>query len=169
MEITAIFEYIFFFIFAFVAVLSAVCVVMLRNPVHCALALMSALLQVAALFLLLRSPFLAAVQIFIYVGAVMVLFLFAVFLLDIRKAVMEVFRPKHRPITIVVLVIIIVELLVVIFTNNFDGLPLTAAADEVTIEVIGRSLFTSYIYPFEIVSVVLLAAMIGAIVMAKEK
>ena len=79
------FEQVFFYIFAVVAVVSAIAVISSRNPVHSALYLIVCLLQVAAMYILLRAPFLAAVQVFIYVGAVMVLFLFAVMVLDMGK------------------------------------------------------------------------------------
>ena len=78
-------ESIFFYIFAIFAVVSAVGVITAKNPVHSAVCLIVCLLQVAALYVLLRVPFLAAVQVFIYVGAVMVLFLFAVLMLDIGQ------------------------------------------------------------------------------------
>ncbi|MEE1563107.1 MAG: NADH-quinone oxidoreductase subunit J, partial [Alphaproteobacteria bacterium] len=79
-------EAIFFLTFAALAVASALGVVLLRNPVHCAISLMVCFIQVAAIFVLLRSPFLAVVQIFVYVGAIMVLFLFVIMMLDIRTA-----------------------------------------------------------------------------------
>ena len=74
-------ETVFFYIFSVITILSALGVIILKNPVHSAVCLISCLLQVAALYVLLRVPFLAAVQVFIYVGAVMVLFLFAVLIL----------------------------------------------------------------------------------------
>ena len=163
-------EYILFIIFAIIAIVSAGCVVTLRNPVHCAVALIITLLQIAALFLLLRSPFLAVVQVFIYVGAVMVLFLFAVFLIDVKKAAMDMFKPKFRPLAYVAALILLVESLAVIFGGGIAELTkITEAGGEVKVEVIGRALFTTYIFPFEIVSIVLLAAMVGAIVMARDK
>ena len=162
-------EQFFFIIFAVVAVLSSLAVVMLRNPVHCAIYLMVALLQVAALFLLLRAPFLAVVQVFIYVGAVMVLFLFAVFLLDVRKAMMEFFRPGHRPWAIIIVAIVLIETLMVIAGSGLSKMQLAENMIETSVEGLGRALFTDFIFPFEIVSVVLLVAMVGAIVMAKAK
>jgi NADH-quinone oxidoreductase subunit J len=78
-------EQIFFYIFAGVAVASAIGMIAAKNPVRSAIFLITCLLQVAALYILLRAPFLAAVQVFIYVGAVMVLFLFVVMVLDVGK------------------------------------------------------------------------------------
>ncbi len=162
-------EYILFIIFAVIAIMSSLCVVTLRNPVHCAGYLIVTLLQVAALFLLCRSPFLAVVQVFIYVGAVLVLFLFVVLLIDVKKASMEIFKPKHRPLAYGVLAILLIETLVVIFVGGLEKIRLAAPGAEVKVETIGRELFTSYIFPFEIVSVVLLVAMVGAIVMAIDR
>ncbi|MEE8574783.1 MAG: NADH-quinone oxidoreductase subunit J [Thermodesulfobacteriota bacterium] len=169
MDVMSLIEPFFFLMFATITVVCAACVVTLRNPVHSALFLIATLVQVAALFILLRSPFLAVVQLFIYVGAVMVLFLFVVFLLDVKKMIMDVFRPKHKPLAYLVIFVLLVEMLAVIFVGDLGHLKLAAPGAEVKIEVIGRALFTTYIFPFEIVSVVLLVAMVGAIVMARGR
>ncbi len=162
-------EQFFFIIFAVMAVVSALFVVTLRNPVHSAVFLISTLFQVAAIFVLLRSPFLAVVQIFIYVGAVMVLFLFAVFIIDIKKATINLFSGKHVPLAYAAIFCLLIESLLIIFYSGLQKLRLTEPAAEVSIEELGKVLFTSYIFPFEIVSLVLLVAMVGAIVMAREK
>ena len=99
-------EQAFFLLFASAAVAAALVVVLARNPVHSAVALMACFVQIAALFLLLRSPFLAVVQIFIYVGAIMVLFLFVMMMLDIRRATMERFIPGNKFVGIFVLTIL---------------------------------------------------------------
>ena len=161
-------EQFFFLIFAFFAVASALAVVTLRNPVHSALALMVCLFQVACLFVLLRSPFLAVVQVFIYVGAVMVLFLFVVMILDIRKVLLEPMAGKRKGVVYFLVGAVTLELVAVLTGLSFERLsPL--AGEEVTIETLGRVLFTEYLFPFELVSVLLLVAMVGAIVMVKER
>lgn len=161
-------EQFFFLIFAFFAVASALAVVTLRNPVHSALALMVCLFQVACLFVLLRSPFLAVVQVFIYVGAVMVLFLFVVMILDIRKVLLEPMVGKRKGVVYFLVGAVTLELVAVLTGLSFERLsPL--AGEEVTIETLGRVLFTEYLFPFELVSVLLLVAMVGAIVMVKER
>jgi NADH-quinone oxidoreductase subunit J len=162
-------EQFFFLVFAVIAVVSAFFVVTMRNPVHSAVFLISTLFQVAAIFVLLRSPFLAVVQIFIYVGAVMVLFLFAVFLLDIKKATINIFSGKHMPLAYAAIICLLVESLMIVFYGGLQNLRLTEPGVEVSVETLGKVLFTSYIFPFEIVSLVLLVAMVGAIVMAREK
>ncbi len=163
-------EQLFFIIFASIAVASAISVVSLRNPVHSALFLIVCFFNVAALFILLRSPFLAAVQIFIYVGAVMVLFLFAVLVLNLGKS--EFSEPIfHRgPWSIALLLGLFVEIIFLILTG-----PLIATKDIYTegamiknTEIMGELLYTRYIFPFEVVSILLLVALIGATVLVMK-
>ena len=161
-------EKIFFIIFAFAAIGSGVAVITFRNPVHSALALMTCLLQVAALYILLRSPFLVAVQVFIYIGAIMVLFLFVVLVLDVRKVVMESFNIKNRLVVIGALVVITLEMVFIALTGPFGSVE-HLAYEEGTIKALGTELFTKFLLPFELISVLLLVAMVGAILMAREK
>ncbi len=161
-------EKIFFIMFAFAAIGSAVAVITMRNPVHSALALMTCLLQVAALFVLLRAPFLAAVQVFIYIGAIMVLFLFVVMVLDVRKVVMESFDIKNRLVVIGALVLITIEMVFIALTGPFGSVE-NLVKEESTIKELGMELFTKFLFPFEVISVLLLVAMVGAILMAREK
>lgn len=164
-------EQLFFYVFAAIAVISAICVISLRNAVHSAFFLIICLLQVAAIYILLRAPFLAAVQVFIYVGAVMVFFLFAVMVLELGT---EKFR-RHMHSQSVPAVIVIVALLMVLGYYALNGritAPLgqyTEAALAKNTEVIGKALYTRYIFPFEVVSVLLLAALVGAVVLVKKK
>jgi NADH-quinone oxidoreductase subunit J len=162
-------EQIFFLIFAVVAVVSALGVVTLKNPVHCVLSLITCLFQVACLFVLLRSPFLAVVQIFIYVGAVLVFFLFVALLLDVKKVGMEAFPLRKRGAALWVLVAVSVEVVVVLFMSGFERAALSAPGPMVNVEALGKELFTSYLFPFEVVSVLLLVAIVGAVIMMKER
>lgn len=160
-------ELIFFYIFAILAVSSAIAVISLRNPVHSAFFLIICLLQVAAIFILLRAPFLAAVQVFIYVGAVMVLFLFVVLVLDIRK---ETFK-EHIHSQSVSALVIVAALFVLMGFLMFSGkltVPRGIYNEAVlakNTEVIGRLIYTKFVFPFEIVSLILLIALIGAVVL----
>ena len=165
-------EQLFFFIFAFIAVVAAIAVVSVKNPVHSAVYLIICLFQVAAIFILLRAPFLAAVQIFIYVGAVMVLFLFAVMVLDLGKERLGE-QLHHQS---VIAGGVVAALLLMLAYLVYKG-KLTAPAGKFTeavlsknTEVIGRQLYTQYLFPFEVVSLLLLVALVGAIVLVmKEK
>ncbi|MBI1913069.1 MAG: NADH-quinone oxidoreductase subunit J [Deltaproteobacteria bacterium] len=165
-------EQIFFYIFSILAIISAVMVVSVRNAVHSAFYLIVCFLQVAAIFILLRAPFLAAVQVFVYVGAVMVLFLFAVMVLDIGK---EQFK-EHlhtQAIPAIVTVIALFATMGYLVSQGRITVPLGKFTEEAlskNTEVIGKSLFTQYIFPFEVVSLLLLIALVGAIVLVlKEK
>ncbi|MBI5826198.1 MAG: NADH-quinone oxidoreductase subunit J [Deltaproteobacteria bacterium] len=163
-------EQLFFYIFAAIAVISAICVISLRNAVHSAVFLIVCLLQVAAVYILLRAPFLAAVQVFIYVGAVMVFFLFAVMVLDLgTEKLKQHIHSQGGP-----AVVIVAAMSAVLGYYALKG-SITAPLGEYNeaalarnTEVIGRSLFTQYIFPFEVVSVVLLAALIGAVVLVSR-
>lgn len=167
---TAVFmEKIFFLIFALIAVASAIAVISLKNPVHSAISLMVCFFQVAAIFILLRSPFLAAIQIFLYVGAVMVLFLFVIMMLDIRKAIIERFVPGGLLWIVVILAALIYEIFAMISKSSLSTRSIAATHLDGTVAEIGKALFTEYLLPFEVVSVILLVALVGAIVMGKKE
>lgn len=164
-------EQIFFYIFAVIAVVSAIAVIALRNPVHSAFSLIICFLQVAAIFVLLRSPFLAAVQVFIYVGAVIVLFLFAVLVLDIGRETQRERLHQQTPLAVVV-VLGLVGFMAYYITQGEITVPLgeyTEAALLENTQVIGKTLFTKYIFPFEVVSLLLLIALVGAVVLVMKE
>ncbi|RJQ80066.1 MAG: NADH-quinone oxidoreductase subunit J [Desulfobacteraceae bacterium] len=164
-------ELLFFYLFAAVAVTSALGVVTLRNPVHSAVCLIICLVQVAALYILLRSPFLAAVQIFIYVGAVMVLFLFAVMTLDIGTEELKQHVHGQSTIAVPAAIFLLAMIGYLLFQGQLSAPPgpYTEAVLARNTEVLGRLLYTKYIFPFEIVSVLLLVALIGAIVLVMRE
>ena len=161
-------EKLFFLMFAIVAIISAIGVVSLRNPVHSAISLIVCFFQVAAIFILLRSPFLAVVQIFIYVGAVMVLFLFVIMMLDIRHAAIKSFMPAGQFWVIVFLIALILEILFALTGSRLTGMSLAPTNLNGSVAEIGKAMFTTYLLPFEIVSVILLVALVGAIVMGRK-
>ena len=165
-------EFGFFLFFAVVAIASALVVVIARSPVHRALALMVSLVQVAALFILLGSPFLAVIQIFVYVGAVMVLFLFVIMMLDVREAARVRFLRGGTIPTLVVLVLLGAEMLILLLGS--ERLPVSAAGGAGAfgpdaLERLSTTLFTDYLFPFEVTSVILLVALVGAIVLARSE
>ena len=160
-------EFGFFLFFAAVTIASALVVVIARSPVHSALALMVSLVQVAALFILLGSPFLAAIQIFVYVGAVMVLFLFVIMMLDVRKEARTRFLEKGIAPALVVLVLLGGEMIALLLgSQRFPVLPAGAAG---SLEELSKTLFTDYLLPFEVASVILLVALVGAILLARKE
>ena len=158
----------FFLVFAVAAVGSALAVVLARNPVHSALSLMTCFVQVAAIFVLLSAPFLAVVQIFVYVGAIMVLFLFVIMMLDVRRAALDRFLPRHNTPVLVVLVLLGGQMLSLVFASDKLAV-LPIPGKPAAIKDLGTTLFTDYLFPFEVASVILLVALIGAIVLARKE
>ena len=161
----------FFLLFAAMAIGSGLMVVMARNPIHSALALMVCFAQVAAVFILLGSPFLAAIQIFVYVGAVMVLFLFVIMMLEVRKEASARFLETGTVPTLAVVVLLGGGMLAqLLASERLSALSSRAERGSAgTIEDLSKTLFTDYLFPFEVVSVVLLVALVGAIVLAKTE
>lgn len=163
-------EKVFFLLFASVATGSGLFVVTSKDPIHSALALMVSLVQVAAIFVLLGSPFLAAIQIFVYVGAVMVLFLFVIILLDVRQEGEARYLKRGVGPALAVLVLLGGEMLFLLQTSgqlaHISALASTGPAG--TIRELSKTLFADYLLPFEIASLVLLVALVGAIVLALE-
>ncbi|MGE0231158.1 MAG: NADH-quinone oxidoreductase subunit J [Flavobacteriaceae bacterium] len=160
----------FFFIFSAVMIASAVMVVASRNPVHSVLFLILAFFNAAGLFLLLGAEFLAMILVVVYVGAVAVLFLFVVMMLDMDFAELRQGAQEYIPVGALVGLILLVELLVVIGGWTIDPQVVHAGAAPVAEGVsnttaLGQVLFTRYIFFFQIAGLVLLVAMIGAIVL----
>lgn len=164
------FEPVFFLVFAILAVGSAIAVVSLRNPVHSVISLMICFLQMAAIFVMLRSPFLAVVQVFVYVGAVLVLFLFVIMMLDIRKAGIERFVSGGHFWVIGLLVALIIEMVLVLSKSRLASIAVASPVRlDGSVKEVGDALFTKYILPFEVVSLILLVALLGAIVMGRKE
>jgi len=161
---------VFFWIFAVICVASAVMVITARNPVHSVLFLILAFVNASGLFMLLGAEFLAMILIVVYVGAVAVLFLFVVMMLDVDFTELRQGFLNYLPIGIPIGIIFAVELVLVVFAWAFapDASSAVAAPpppDMTNTEALGRLLYTRYVYFFEAAGVVLLIAMIGAIVL----
>lgn len=160
----------FFLLFAAASVIAALTVVLARNPVHCALALMACFLQISAIFVLLDAPFLAVIQIFVYVGAIMVLFLFVIMMIDVREAVLQRFLPGGNLPALVVLVLLGVEMIMlVLWSDRFSVTERVAMRTVGDVRQLSTTLFADYLLPFEVASVILLAALVGAIVLARKE
>ena len=157
-----------FYFFSAIAVGAAVGVISVRNSVHAALMLVLTFFSVACVWLLAKAEFLAIALVLVYVGAVMVLFLFVVMMLDIRTGAAREGFARYLPFALVVAVIMLVEMLALIGWRRMTTVtppavdPATAAGVSNT-EWIGRALFTDYVLPFEIAAVVLTVAIIAAI------
>lgn len=160
----------FFLLFAAVSVITALTVVLARNPVHSALALMACFLNISAIFVLLEAPFLAVIQIFVYVGAIMVLFLFVIMMIDVREAVLQRFLPGGSLSALMLVVVLGVEMLVlVLWSDRFSVIEPAATGGGDQIRKLSTTLFADYLLPFETASVILLAALVGAIVLARKE
>jgi NADH-quinone oxidoreductase subunit J len=161
------FEQIVFYIFSAMAVSAGVLVITLRNPVHAVLSLVLAFFSTAGLWMLLEAEFLAIALVLVYVGAVMVLFLFVVMMLDINVAAVREGFARYLPIAAMFAVLMGVSLLLVVGPEHFGvgqvPPPPPAAADANNTEQLGLALFTNFVLPLEIASVVLLVAIIAAI------
>lgn len=160
----------FFYLFAVVAIASAVMVIAARNPVHAVLFLILTFFNAAGLFMLAGAEFLALILIVVYVGAVAVLFLFVVMMLDVDFASLRSGFLQYAPIGVVVGVVLLLELLLVagsfVISPDIAGasaLPIDSGVDN--IRAIGQVLYTRYVFLFQGAAAVLLVAMIGAIVL----
>ena len=158
-----------FYVLALVSIAAAVLVISARNPVHSVLCLILAFFSAAGLFVLLGAEFLAMLLIVVYVGAVAVLFLFVVMMLDVDFAQLRQGFARYLPAGGVVAALLLVEMILVSSTVATKGAAAnTALAAPTSIsnaEAIGRVLYTDYIYFFQAAGIVLLIAMIGAIVL----
>lgn len=168
-------ESVLFYIFGGVALISAALVVTQKKPIHSALFLVLTFFCLAGLFLLLGAEFIAAVQVIVYAGAIMVLFLFVIMLLNLEKEVEgpPVRKKSERWIGIFIALMIFVLMIPVWSSHVLSGLrgfntPEKASEVGNTV-IVARSLFTTYLLPFEIASVLLLVAMIGGVILSRKR
>ncbi len=165
-----------FYLFAAVAVAAAVMVISARNPVHSVLFLILAFFNAAALFVLMGAEFLAMILVVVYVGAVAVLFLFVVMMLDVSTTELREGFLQYLPLGGVIGLVLLAELLMVLGGWLIDpGIaanrahPTPPLAEISNTEALGRILFTDYIYLFQAAGMVLLVAMVGAIVLTMRR
>lgn len=158
---------IIFYSLAAILIFSAIMVVTVRNPVKAALFLVLAFFTSAAIWLTLEAEFLALTLVLVYVGAVMVLFLFVVMMLDIRFSTMQEQFTRYLPLGILISALITVEMIAVVGANQFGldlvAMPQPKPEDYSNTAAIGMVLYTTYVYPFELASVILTVAIIAAI------
>ena len=162
-----------FYFFATILVLAALRVITARNPVHAALSLVLAFFTAAGLWMMLEAEFLAITLVLVYVGAVMVLFLFVVMMLDINIDQLREGFWKYFPLGATVAVLMVIEMGMVFAHKRFsqENLPTPAAkpADYSNTAELGRVLYTDYVYPFEIAAVILLVAIVAAIALTLRR
>lgn len=160
----------FFYFLSAVAVIGALLTITRRNPVHSALSLIFTLLALAGLYLMLYAPFVAGVQIILYAGGIMVLFLFVIMLVNLERAELEEQFNKQWLVATVVAVLL-GGMLLFIYVKGSSIFPSTFVlkAEENNTQQIGIWLYRNYMMPFEIASLLLLVAIVGAVVMAKKR
>jgi NADH-quinone oxidoreductase subunit J len=159
-----------FYILSAILLLASLRVITARNPVHAALALVLAFFTAAGLWLLLEAEFLAITLVLVYIGAVMVLFLFVVMMLDINLEELRRGFWSYLPAGLLVGGLMVVEMIMVLGGKDF-GLaePVAHAADYSNTKELGMLLYTEYVYPFELAAVLLLVAMVAAITLTHRK
>lgn len=162
-----------FFALGLILVLAALRVITTRNPVHAALYLVLCFFSAGGIWLLLQAEFLAITLILVYVGAVMVLFLFVVMMLDINLERLRQGFWSYLPLGLTIGVLMVIEMGLVVCGKYFSAeklpAPPSAAAGYSNTKEIGRLLYTDYVFPFEIASVILLVAIIAAIALTMRK
>jgi NADH-quinone oxidoreductase subunit J len=165
-------DQIVFYFFAALAVVSAVLVVTRRNVVQSAIFLITALLATAGIFLQLHAEFLFIVQVILYAGGIMVLFVFVIMLINVDIKLQQVQFNRQWFVGPLLAIVVGVELTIALAIGRSQtafGEPAQASALEPSTQLVGKVLFSEYMLPFEIASILLLVAMIGAVVMAKKK
>ena len=143
-----------------------------KNPVHSILWMLALFFHIAGLYLFLNAEFLAAVQLILYAGAILVLFLFVIMMLNLKQEVMDVRFSGDWPIAIFVGGTILVLILLAITTltqGPLGSYTIEAVQAETHARVLGRVLYTEFLFPFEIASLILLIAVVGAMVLAKKR
>ncbi len=160
----------FFYALSAVAILSALAVITRRNPVHSAVALVFTLLSVAGLYLMLYAPFVAGVQIILYVGGIVVLFLFVIMLVNLERASHE-HQFNSQWVAGLLAAGALAALFVFVYFKGHTIFPQSAVPlpEASNTQQVGMMLYGHYMFPFEIASLLLLVAIIGAVVMAKKR
>ena len=165
-------ETLFFLIITLVAIVSAIMVISCKNPINSALSLIMTFFCLATYYVMLDAPFMAAVQVMVYAGAIMVLMVFTIMLLNIRVDASK--KHSHKVLfgliigffTLVNAIFIVVRSRAALPTGPYSGEMIKKIGHT---ELVGREIFTNFLLPFEITSILLLLAIVGAVILAKKK
>ncbi|HXS52748.1 MAG TPA: NADH-quinone oxidoreductase subunit J [Usitatibacter sp.] len=155
--------FVLFYVFAAILLAAALAVVLVRNPVHAALFLVLSFFTASALWLLLYAEFLALTLVLVYVGAVMVLFLFVVMMLDINLDRLREGFWRNLPLGLIVGVVMAAEMIALLARGVSGGAGAAPAPDYSNTRALGEVIYTEYVFPFEVAAVILLVAIIAAI------
>ena len=166
-------ELVLFYIFAAIAIVSAILVITQHNVVHSAAFLGATLFAVAGIFLTLHAEFLAGVQVIVYVGGILVLFVFVIMLISVDRSLHERQYNRQWTIALITSAILIAEIAYGLYRGKDDfvlpNIVPPAAAAAGNSEQVGTALYTAYLLPFEIASILLLVAIVGAVVLSKKR
>lgn len=159
-----------FILFGALAIGCALAMVAQRNPLYSAISLIGVFISLACLYVMLAAPFIAAVQVVVYAGAIMVLVVFVIMLLNVEEE--ERRRPRLRflvPLAVGLAAVLVAEVaFILVSVQEFSVTPATGASDVGLTHSIGSALFTRYLLPFEITSILLLMAIVGAMTLARR-
>jgi NADH-quinone oxidoreductase subunit J len=162
-----------FYVFGAILVLTALGVITARNPVHCALFLVAAFLNSAVIWLLLEAEFLAVTLIVVYVGAVMVLWLFVVMMMDVDLAKLRQGFTRYAPLGALIALIVVAQIAMVVYVRELGlvtgGAPAPKPEGYSNTLELGKLLYSEYLYPFEIAAVILLVAIVAAITLTMRQ
>jgi NADH-quinone oxidoreductase subunit J len=158
-------ELAFFILFASTAIASALSVILQRNPIYSALSLIVVIASMGGLFLLLNAHFIAILQIVIYAGAVMTLFLFVLMMLESREDVEPVWKRQSK----FALLLLLVMAGVTIWAISSTDSQITTLAKDFSVKGLARELFTTYVFPFEIITILIISSVIGALYIARKE
>ena len=161
-------ELLIFYPLAGFCVVMALGVIFNNSPVGSAISLIGMMLGLAGIFVLQQAHFIAIVQIIIYAGAIMVLFMFVIMLLNLKQGEDEDWASRDKNLPLSILTGILYKITMVLFSVDMDT-PASLPDSFGTVAVIGETLFTDFVLPFEVASILLLLAMVGAVVLAKSK
>ena len=164
---------ILFYVFAAVLVIAALGVITARNPVHCALFLVFAFFNSSVIWLLLEAEFLAITLLVVYVGAVMVLWLFVVMMLDVDVTALREGFTRYAPLGALIALIVIAQIGLVVYVRRLglsaDLVPVPKPEGYSNTAALGELLYTKYLYPFEVAAVILLVAIVAAITLTMRR
>lgn len=165
-------ESLFFLVVAAVAVICSILVITCKNPINSALSLVMTFFCLATFYVMLDAPFMAATQVIVYAGAIMVLIIFVIMLLNVRVETVK--RGSHAVIAGSVIGLFgLFQIIWFLMKGSMTGQVGTMTKEQIIsvghVELIGKALFTDFLLPFEVTSVLLLAAIVGAVILAKKK
>ena len=156
-----------FFLFAAIAVISAVLVILQKNAMHSVMYLAFTVLAVAGVFFSLQAEYLGAIQILVYGGGIVVLYIFVIIIVNLKDVMPERRKPVPKFFIVAIPLLLLAQIGTLLFRNKISFAP--GGAEGLELKALAEMLFTTYLVPFELASVLLLAVLIGAIIIARRK